>query len=69
MRLTDRPSPRTDALRRHPLNSNDLRAWQSLADRLEQENQAMREALIKIRCGNMGAEKIAAKVLAEIGQP
>jgi len=30
-------TPRTDALRKSALDSNDLRAWQSLADTLERE--------------------------------
>lgn len=38
------PTPRTDALRRDPRDSNDLRAWESLADTLERELAAALEA-------------------------
>lgn len=39
----------TDALRRNALDSNDLRAWQSLADRLERENAELRKRLAAVQ--------------------
>ena len=43
--MTDRPTPECDALCKSALDSNDLRAWQSLADRLERKNAELREVL------------------------
>jgi len=73
MKLTDRPSPRTAACEKHPTPLT------ALAYRLEQENQAMREALSVVYnyCHaphwdggrkQIVLEKIT-NVLAEIGQP
>ena len=41
-------TPQCDALERNRLDSNDIRAWNALAHRLEREAAELREALSKL---------------------